>query len=178
MNDTLAETASLYVLDQLDAAARADFEAHLLREPELVTLVRELETGLTRGIHALPPVTPPIALLDRIEEKIGSERWNPTSGRVGSSAADQPARPAGHSLGDGRRSGSTQSGPAWVPFARWGIAAVIALSLGILAVQSLRRPAQPVFVVVGLDANRNTFTELPQTSAAPSPLHHYSVGSR
>ena len=51
--------------------------------------------------------------------------------------------------------------------AQWGIAAVITVSLATLAIQSLRAPSRPVFVVVGLDANRNTFAELP---TAPVPF--------
>ncbi len=156
MNDTAQETAALYVLDQLDTAARAAFEARLLREPELAAHVRELESGLARAVRALPRREPPADLFARIETKIEAAGWNPTSGRVESDTpAAQPAR----------RSGSTLW--RWTAFAQWGIAAVIALSLATLAIQSLRRSAaQPVFVVVGLDANRSTVTELPQTGGA------------
>jgi hypothetical protein len=145
MNDTLQETAALYVLDQLDDVARAAFEARLLREPELAAHVRELETGLARIVRALPRREPPAGLLARIEDEIaaGVLRLPPQAAR---------AKPAS---------------PTWAAFARWGIAAVIALSLATLAIQSVRRSAAaPVFVVVGLDANHNTFTELPLTGNA------------
>jgi hypothetical protein len=61
----------------------------------------------------------------------------------------------------------SKSGVTWASFARWGLAAVIALSLTTIAVQSLRHsPASPVIVLVGLDPNRNTFTELPLRGSA------------
>jgi anti-sigma-K factor RskA len=142
MNDSLEETASLYVLDQLEPRERALVEARLLREPDLAALVRDYESALARGIRALPPQSPPASLFARIESEI--EGRIPHSVRAES--ADKLARSAG-------------STPAF-RWMQWGIAAVIAVSLGILAVQSLR-PTQPVFVVVGLDAHHNTFTELP-----------------
>lgn len=151
MNAPIEELATLYVLDQLDAPDRAAFEARLVREPALATLVRELEAGLSHGVRSLPPQQPPADLLGKIEAKIGADanRWSPGSARAETV----------------RSAGST-----WIPFAKWGIAAVIAVSLGILAVQSLRQPpAQPVIVVVGLDANRNTFTELPLQGSAKDP---------
>ena len=150
MNDSLQETASLDVFDQLDGSERAVFEARLLREPELAAYVRELESGLARSVRALPRREPPPARLDRIEAAI--------------------AEPAG----EGKRIETFRRPPSavrhWAAFARWGIAAVIAVSLATLAVQSVRRPAAaPVFVVVGLDANRSTFTELPQAAGARDP---------
>jgi anti-sigma-K factor RskA len=140
MNESPEELASLYVLDQLDAPARADFEARLLREPELAALVRELEAGWASGVRALPQTPPPADLLKKIEAKIEAE------------APDR--RPAAAPAG-------AQRFP-FVAIARWGIAAMIAVSLGVLAVQSLRHSATPpVIIVVGLDADRNTFAELP-----------------
>jgi len=142
MNESLQETASLYVLDQLDDSARAGFEARLLREPELAAFVRELESGLAHGIHTLPRHEPPASLLDRIEATIA-----------------EPAPILSPVLR-----------PLWFDWARWGIAAVIAVSLATLAIQSVRHSAaQPVFVVVGLDASRSTFTELPQAVNAKDP---------
>ncbi len=141
MNDPLAELASLYVLDQLNEHDRTAFAARLLREPELAALVRDLEAGLSHGVRSLPQTQPPAEMLDRIERQIG--------------ATEVPAEPAP----------SAGSAIHWLSFAKWGIAAVIAVSLGILAVQSLRRSsAQPMIVVVGLDANRNTFADLPLSS--------------
>jgi hypothetical protein len=147
MNDTHRDTAALYVLDQLDDAARASFEARMLVEPELAAHVRELESGLARAVRALPRREPPANLLGKIEKAIDGQGWSPTSGRAG----QEPARSAGSTI-------------HWATLAQWGIAAVIALSLATLAIQSVRHSAaRPVFVVVGLDGNRNTFTELPQT---------------
>ncbi len=151
MNNTADDLASRYVLDQLDNRERAVFEARLLREPELAAAVRELEAGLARGIRSLPPVEPSADLLARIEEQIESN-------------AEEPS-PAGIELGPVLRPLPSVLRSPWAVAARWGIAAVIAVSLATLAVQSVRHSrAQPVFVVVGLDANRNTFAELPQSA--------------
>ena len=152
MNESLAETASLYVLDRLDARKRAAFDAHLLREPELAAFVHELEATLARSIRTLPPSEPPADLINRIEARIDAppEKSVPFPSSV--------LRP----LSSGLRS-------PWAAAARWGIAAVIAVSLGILAVQSLRRPAQPVFVIVGLDGTSSTFADLPQSAGAKDP---------
>lgn len=135
MNAPLEDLASLYVLDRLDDGERAAFEARLLREPGLAALVRDLESGFARGLHALPPREPPADMLDRIEGRIDA----------------LPAQVAAN------------AGPMrWVTFARWGIAALIAVSLATLAVQSLRPAAEgPVIIVVGLEANQSTYTELP-----------------
>jgi len=147
MNSSLEDLACLYVLDQLDAHERAVFEARLLREPALAAHVRELEEGLARGVRALPARAPTAGLLPRIEEKIDRSTAEaiPFATRTGG------ARPAV---------------PVWRTVAGWGIAAVIALSLATLALQSLRPPA-PHILVVGLDPDRNTFTELP--AAGPDP---------
>ena len=150
MNHPLEEIAALYVLDQLEPNERAQFEQHLTRDPVLAALVRDYESAFAAGIRALPPRQPAPHVLANIETKIEGEtdsRWNPTSARV---------QPAG-------TSGSTAPLPRvrWVTFAQWGIAAVITVSLATLAIQSVRGPAQPVFIVVGLDANHNTFAELP-----------------
>ena len=155
MNDSSNELASLYMLDQLDAGERAAFEARLLREPELSTVIRALEAGLACGIHALTPREPPTALLDRIEQQLDAlpgqgPGWKP---HPISRSRNQPAAPR-------RRTRTVWAG--------WGIAAIITLSLATLAVQSIRRPStQPVFVLIGMDANRNTFTKLPQSGASP-----------
>jgi anti-sigma-K factor RskA len=153
MNHPLEEIAALYVLDQLEPNERAQFEPHLARDPALAALVRDYESAFAAGIRALPPRQPAPRVLANIEEQIDAETgWSPHSVRAGRSEStrlpEQPARSAGSTI-------------RWTTFAQWGIAAVITVSLATLAIQSLRAPSQPVFVVVGLDANRNTFAELP-----------------
>jgi anti-sigma-K factor RskA len=141
MNNSTEDLATLYVLDQLDGRDRAAFETRLLRDPALAAQVRDLEIGLAGGIQSLPPREPPAGLFARIEEQL--EKPAPLSAR--------PAPATFH----------------WPTFARWGLAAVIAVSLATLAVQSLRpSAAQPVFVFVGLDAGRTTFAELPLKNGA------------
>lgn len=137
MNDSPEDLACLYVLDRLDPAARAGFEARLLREPALAALVRDFESGLAAGVHALPRHRPSPFVLDRIEAQLDA-----LPARAGRSV--RPAFPA-----------------RWAAFARWGLAAVIAVSLATLAVQSLRRPASLPMIMVGLDPDRSTLTELP-----------------
>jgi hypothetical protein len=147
MNASDEELASGYVLDQLAPHERADFEARLLREPELVALVREFESGLEHGVRSLPPREPRAELLARLEARIDREE------------------------GQRRREERHRAAPGftlkWV--AGWGLAAVIALSLSILAIQSLRRPAIPPLVIVELDANRASFAELPARGQAADP---------
>jgi anti-sigma-K factor RskA len=147
MNEKLEELACLYVLDQLDPSERAVFEARLVREPELETFVREMQTTVAMGVHALPQNAPPATSLARIEARIS-----------------EPASVA-LPLKEERRRASVM----WVSFARWGLAAAVALSLTILAVQSLRRPPAAMIVFVRLDSNRNTFAELPLGKRASDP---------
>ena len=147
MNEQLEELACLYVLDQLDAPERAAFEARLLNDTALAALVHELEATVSAGIHALPRSTPPPSILSRVEARINE-----------STTITKPATRT-------RRTGTV----TWVSFARWGIAAAIALSLTTLAVQSLRQSSAPMIVFVGLDSNRNTFVELPLQSPASDP---------
>lgn len=156
MNASLEETAVLYVLDQLDNSARAVFGARLAREPELAAFVRELESGLAAGVSALPPQAPPTGLLGRIEVAIDADA---ESGRTLAATIPTPDRETARASGSG-------SPWRWLNWAQWGIAAVIAVSLATLAVQSLRRPAAPTFVVVGMDATRATLTELRPSGAA------------
>jgi len=152
MNDSSEELASLYVLDQLDRDARAAFEARLLREPALADLVRELEAGLARGVRALPRREPPADTLDRIEGRIDALR-----------AAAAVAAPSGF---------------AWAAFAKWGLAAVITVSLATLAVQSLRpAAARPTIIVVGLDSDGSTFAELPLRAAQDSDASFIQLAS-
>ena len=111
MNNDSEELACLYVLDQLGARERAAFEARLAKDPDLSALVRELESALSRRIRALPQHEPPAGMLAAIEAQIDR----------------LPARGRG-------------TAALWTSAARWGIAAVIAVGVGIVAVQSLRRP--------------------------------------
>jgi hypothetical protein len=141
MNPQLEELACLYVLDRLDAGERAAFEARLPRDPILAALVSELEVALSRRVHSLPQFEPPASLLSGIEARID---------RLRAGAAPAPARSAAQ---------------LWVSVARWGIAAVIAVGVGIVAVQSLRRPApeaeRPYLIIVGLDSLSSSLAELP-----------------
>ena len=157
MNESLHEAASLYVLDQLEPRERTLFEARLLQEPELAALVRHYEAALAAGIRSLPFRKPSPMVLENIEDQLDAltERgWSPHSVRAGHSDSAPPRKKPARSAGSTIR---------WTSLAQWGIAAVIAVSLATLAVQSVRSTkGQPVFVVVGLDADRNTFAELPQ----------------
>jgi hypothetical protein len=141
MNPNLEELACLYVLDRLDERERAAFEARLLQDPELNALLGELEAELARRIHALPQHKPSAGALAGIEAQINR-------------LPEREARPAARAAAS-----------RWVATARWGIAAVIAVSVGIIAVQSLRRPPagteRPFLIVVGLDSLKSTLAELP-----------------
>jgi len=142
MKESPEELASLYLLDRLDGPERRAFEARMLREPAVAALVRDLEPALARAVQALPPQEPPATTLARIEARI--EALAP--------AATRPMP----GTGDIR----------WPAIARWGIAAVIAVSLATLAVQSLRpSAAKPTIVFVGLNTDRNTFADLPLREA-------------
>lgn len=144
MNPQLEELACLYVLDELTARERASFEARQLGDPELAAHVHELESALALRIRALPRREPPANLLSHVETRIDRLPANV-----------RPPRPAVSIL-------------PWASIARWGIAAVIALSAATIALQTLRRaPAPtgaPVMIIVGLDSNRSTFAELPAGS--------------
>lgn len=144
MNTQLEELACLYVLDQLDATARADFEAKLVADAELRSLVHGLQSTLASRVRALPQHEPPLDLLEAIEHKLPQ-------------AAAATRLP--------QRRPEVVHVP-WFQFARWGIAAVIAVSLATLAVQSLRRPSSPWVVLVQLDSNRSTATQLSLPSSA------------
>jgi anti-sigma-K factor RskA len=152
MKESPEEIATLYVLDQLEPRERALAEARLARDPEFAALVRGCESALAAGIHSLPPRTPSPLVLENLEDQLDELSQAQSPARFPLPASPLPRHP-------------------WVTLAQWGIAAVITLSLATLAVQSLRPAnAQPVFVVVGLDANRNTFAELPtQDAAAKDP---------
>lgn len=136
MNPELEELASRYVLDQLDDRERADFEARLIASPELTVRVRELEAAFARVIRELPRHEPPADLLGRIEARIS----------VGPGRERRPE--AGTWI---RR---------WKLAAGWGIAATIAVGVSTIAVQSLRRDARPLVLVVGLDSSRSALAQL------------------
>ncbi|HVZ63128.1 MAG TPA: anti-sigma factor [Lacunisphaera sp.] len=161
MNESTEELAALYVLDQLAPAERAAFEARLLREPALAALVQQFETGLQHGVGALPRRELPAGTFGRIEQRLDALS-------AGTLARIERRLDALHA-------GAGQPGAAarrvtWAGFARWGIAAVIAVSLATLAVQSLRRSGStPAIVVVGLDQDQNRFADLPLRTAAKDP---------
>jgi Anti-sigma-K factor rskA len=140
MTPKIEELACLYVVDRLDARERSAVEARLPHDPELAALVAELESVLARQVHSLPRNEPPAGLLARIESEID---------RTSSGKAPPPA---------------TAPTPLWATVARWGIAAVIAASLGTIALVSLRRASlgsRPFMIIVGLDSRQSTLAELP-----------------
>jgi len=145
MNSQTEELACLYVLDRLDARERAAFEARLAHDPGLAALVSGLETALARRIRSLPQHEPPPGLLAQIEARID---------RLSAGDARLPARTV----------------PMWVTIARWGLAAVIAASLGTIALLNLRRAtiaaSRPFVILVGLDSSRSTLAELPMQQPA------------
>ena len=141
MNPQVEELACLYVLDRLDARERAAFEARLPSDPQLAALVGEIESALSRRIRSLPQREPPPGLLARIEAHID---------RLPSREMSSPARAVT---------------PMWASIARWGIAAVIAVSVGTIAFLNLRRTTlaagRPFVIIVGLDSRQSTLAELP-----------------
>jgi anti-sigma-K factor RskA len=60
------ELASLYALDLLEGAERADFEQSLAADQELQTLVRELREAAAGLAHTAPVARPPDALRSRV----------------------------------------------------------------------------------------------------------------
>lgn len=157
MKETLEEVACLYVLDQLDPAARSEVDARLPHEPELAALVHELQSVVANAVRGVAQTPPPPDQLMKIEAQIDA---------------------AGKS-GTGQRLENGPTNVRWISFARWGIAALIAVSLSTLAIQSLRRPKlSPMIVFVGLDSNRNTFKELPlHASAADADARFVQLAS-
>jgi anti-sigma-K factor RskA len=141
MKPQFEEDACLYVLGRLEARDRAAFEARLLHDRRLAEYVRELESALTVQIHALPQYEPPAGMLKLIEI------------RIDHLPIGEPHVPA--------RSATRM----WASIARWGIAAVIALSVGTIAVRDLKHapavPARSFLIIVGLDPHKSTVVELP-----------------
>ena len=120
MNESSEETAMLYVLDQLEPHERTLAEDRLARDPEFAALVRNCESALAAGIRSLPARTPPAAVLDRLEEQIDAEEAG--HARVVPLPSSPPAfREAGMQDGPNRL--------PWAAAARWGLAAVITVSL-------------------------------------------------
>lgn len=147
MNPKTEELACLYLLDQLDPDERASFESRMLGDPRLAAFVGELESTLSSRVRSLPQVDAPAGLLGRIESRI--DRL-PVEGP--SIAGRRPSLP--------------------MPWAhRWGIAALVAVAVGILALRGIRgRPvvdAGSFAIFVGLDSSRSTSAELPLEKGPP-----------
>jgi anti-sigma-K factor RskA len=145
MNPRTEELACLYLLDQLDASERAAFESQMLADPQLAALVSELESTLSRRVRSLPQVEAPADLLGRIESRIDR-------------------------LADAKFSIAGRRHP--LPWAyRWGIAALVAGAVGILALQGIRNgqavDGRSFAIFVGLDPSRSTSAELPLEKGAP-----------
>jgi anti-sigma-K factor RskA len=137
IDETLQETASLYVLDLLTSVEARDFEELLSKNAELSSFACGLsEAAATLALDA-PPLTPPASLKGRIMAHIqmededqrnhslsdegtafGSEKANPTEKTV----IDFPTTPAR----------SVKPLNHWLP---WGLAAALALYGGILQTQ-------------------------------------------
>lgn len=66
--------ASLYALDLLEGAERAQFEAAIARDPALQALVRELRESSSALAHTVPPAEPPRELKARILASIEARR--------------------------------------------------------------------------------------------------------
>ncbi len=145
MKPETEESACLYVLDRLDATERAWFEARLASEPDLAAFVGELESTLSRHLRTPAAADPPPTLLAGIDARI-----------------DLLAR---------ERMREHARAP-WASIARWGIAAAITASVGIIAVQQVRRgaaPGRPYVIIVGMDSGRSTLAELPLQDRARDP---------
>ena len=73
------ELASLYALDLLDGAERAQFETALARDPQLQTLVRELRDASSALAHTAVSSPPPAALKQRVLTSIGGASTETTA---------------------------------------------------------------------------------------------------
>lgn len=144
MTTQLEELASLYVLDRLDAAERAAFEARLAGDAALAALVHELEAALEARLRLLPRFPPPPGLLARIESRLDAD--------TAPAAAPRPA-----------------ANPWWTAVARWGMAAAFAVAAGAATFFYLDRhraaPA-PTILIVGLDPRQSALAEV-SASAFP-----------
>jgi hypothetical protein len=141
MNPRTEELACLYLLDQLDTDERAAFEAQMQGDPQLAALVGELESTLSQSVRSLPQVEAPADLLGRIESRIDR----------------LPAE--GISLASRRHVLPLSWGY------RWGIAALVAVAFGILALQGVRNrqviDGRSFAIFVRLDSRRSRSEELP-----------------
>lgn len=147
MNEDLEELATAYVLDELEPAARAEFEARLAHDAELTALVRDLEHALAARVGALPPQRPRATLLREIEARIGG----PLAERRGLAPR--------HAFGWGLLG---------------GLAAVVLVGVGFTVFQSLHRTAtpehqRPTIVVVGLGSGRTSSARVPLNTTASNP---------
>jgi anti-sigma-K factor RskA len=68
------DEATLYVLGELAAAERREFEARMAKSAELRQMVRELEEGAVVLSTGLPPRRPPSEVWIGIEKAVGRER--------------------------------------------------------------------------------------------------------
>lgn len=73
-NDDDIALAGEYALHLLNAEDRRAFEARMLRDPMLRILVREWDEGLVTLADEIEPVTPPRAVLSRVESVLFSDR--------------------------------------------------------------------------------------------------------
>lgn len=127
MNDDFDETATLYLLDELEAPARADFEAQIARDPVRATRLRALEADFENRIRELPQQPPSAGAWMRIQDAIADEETAVSSARFPGSGL-------------------------W----RWGMAAAILIGLGLfvtLEMRSKAADATPSLVVADLGAN-------------------------
>ncbi|HVU17806.1 MAG TPA: anti-sigma factor [Candidatus Didemnitutus sp.] len=137
MNDSFDETATLYLLDELEAPARADFEAQVARDPAQAERLRELERDFEARIRELPQQAPPPRAWMRVQAAIGEK----------SVAARAPVIP-------------------WLGAIRWGLAAAFLIGLGGFVVHELRPPAAdvaPGLVVADLGSNGGRVALSPAT---------------
>src|SRR6185437_2138775 len=68
------DDATLYVLGELTAAERREFEARLTKSAELRQVVRELEEGVVALSTGLPRRRPPSEVWSGIEKALGRQR--------------------------------------------------------------------------------------------------------
>ena len=66
------EQASLYALGALTAAEKQDFEAALRTQPELRTLVRDLQSTAETMAKSVPQIAPPAELRVRVLRSVGA----------------------------------------------------------------------------------------------------------
>src|SRR6185312_16223357 len=77
------DEATLYVLGELTAAERREFEARMAKSVELRQMVRELEEGAVVLSTGLPRRRPPSEIWSGIEKAVGRQRQSGAAGRWG-----------------------------------------------------------------------------------------------